>query len=101
VVATGGGVILRDENRELLKRSGFVVWLTADPHTIWERLQRDATSAERRPDLSIGGLPEVEELLRQREPLYQACADLMTDTADRSVAEVVEDLLGQLRAGAR
>ena len=52
VIATGGGVIMRPENRELMRQVGFVVWLTADPQTLWERLQADASTAQRRPDRS-------------------------------------------------
>src|SRR5438445_2457666 len=76
VVATGGGVVLREDNRELLKK-GWAVWLTADAGTLWRRISGDATSAERRPALTgAGGKSEVELLLRTREPLYRACAAL-------------------------
>src|SRR4030095_5783273 len=79
VIATGGGVVLRPENCEYL-RSGVTIWLTADPQTIWQRMQADATTAERRPDLAQGGLPEIEGLLRIRAPLYKACSDCLVDT---------------------
>jgi shikimate kinase len=93
VIATGGGVVLRADNRERLKRAGRVVWLTAEPAVIWERLQQDAATRERRPDLTVGGLAEVDELLRQRRPLYEACADWTVDTTRRSPDEVVEACL--------
>lgn len=79
VVATGGGVVLRPENRERLS-AGPVVWLTARPQTLWARMQGDASTAERRPALAQGGLAEVESLLAQREPLYRACATWTFDT---------------------
>ena len=75
VVATGGGVVMREQNRQLL-RTGFVAWLSADASTLWARIQADATTAARRPDLSSGGLTEVEQLLALRLPLYRECADL-------------------------
>src|SRR5215475_13362099 len=62
VVATGGGVVLRPENQEILKRSK-VVWLTAPANVIWRRLQADTSTADRRPNLAQGGLAEVESLL--------------------------------------
>jgi shikimate kinase len=93
VVATGGGVVLAPANRELLRRAGFVVWLRADASTIWERMQADPTTAERRPALGVGGLAEVEQLLRRREPLYRECATLTVDTAGRSPEEVAADIL--------
>ena len=54
VVATGGGVVLRPASRELLRESGLVVWLTADPETIWQRLQADPSTFERRRCLRPG-----------------------------------------------
>jgi shikimate kinase len=94
VVATGGGVVLREGNRELLRRSGWVVWLSADAETLWRRLQGDGTTAERRPALTAGGgRDEVAELLRAREPLYRACADLAVDTAGRPPEEVAAEVL--------
>jgi shikimate kinase len=92
VVATGGGVVLRPENRQRLKEAGLVVWLTADAETIWARLQQDAATAERRPALTIGGLAEVRELLAAREPLYRASAHWAVDTVGRT-PEVVADLI--------
>ena len=71
VVATGGGIVLREENRRILREDGFVVWLTADAATLWTRIERDASTAERRPALTTGGLDEVRQLLAIREPLYR------------------------------
>jgi shikimate kinase len=84
VIATGGGVILRHANRERLRASGLVAWLTASPATIWQRLQTDPTTASRRPALTKGGVTEIEELLRQREPLYRETAICEIDTEARS-----------------
>jgi shikimate kinase len=81
VVATGGGVILRPANRELLRASGFVVWLTASPETILARLDTDPTTRARRPNLTAaGGLAEIRTLLAAREPLYHAAADFTLAT---------------------
>lgn len=75
VVATGGGVVLRAENRAQLRRA-FVVWLAAPPEILWDRMQHDPLTHERRPNLAGGGLDEVRQLLAVREPLYRACANL-------------------------
>jgi shikimate kinase len=96
VVATGGGIVLRPENRQRLREAGRVVWLTADPQTLWKRLQQDVTTAQRRPPLTIGGLAEVEELLRVREPLYRDCAHVVVDTAGRSAGEVTAAILNEV-----
>lgn len=93
VIATGGGVVLSETNRRRLRRAGAVVWLTADPATIWRRLQADPATAQRRPHLTVGGLAEVEQLLRAREPLYRDCSDLAVDTAGRTPEEVADRIL--------
>jgi len=93
VIATGGGVVLRESNRALLRASGRVVWLTADVETLWQRVQTDSGTAERRPPLTVGGRMEMEEILRLREPLYRHCADLIVDTSGRTPAEVAAEIL--------
>ncbi len=92
VVATGGGVVLRESNRDQLRTSGRVVWLTADVETLWRRLQGDCSTAERRPALTVGGRDEVAEVLRLREPLYRGCADLIVETAGRSPEEIADEI---------
>src|SRR5262245_18853299 len=90
VLATGGGAGLRAEHRRRLRSAGWVGWLTASPAITWQRHRGDAGTAQRRPDLSVGGLAEIEELLRQREPLYRECADITIETAGRSPEEIAE-----------
>lgn len=99
VVATGGGVILRADNRQRLREAGGVVWLTADASTLWQRLQGDPTTGERRPTLTVGGLEEIEQLLRVRHSLYDACADWTVSTVGRSPAEVVRAILDHWKLG--
>lgn len=93
VVSTGGGVVLRPANRELL-RAGFVVWLAADPHTIWARLQTDPTTAARRPKLTAaGGVEEVRQLVAAREPLYREAAAVRIPTDTLSPEAVADAIL--------
>jgi len=92
VVATGGGIVLRATNRERLRSAGFVAWLTADAETIRRRIETDATTRERRPVLTVGGLFEIEDLLRRREPLYRACADCIVETTNRAPEEVAHQI---------
>ncbi|CAN5789270.1 shikimate kinase AroK [soil metagenome] len=91
VLATGGGVILRESNREALRRYGFVAWLTADPETLVKRLGSDPAG---RPALTSSGLlGEINEVLESRSPLYRAVADLSVDTSKDHPAEVAEAVL--------
>jgi shikimate kinase len=97
VIAAGGGVVLREENRRQLGRCGYVVWLRASPATILRRVENDATSAGRRPQLTTaGGDAEVVRLLAQREPLYRQCAQLEIDTEDKRPADSAGEIIRQL-----
>lgn len=100
VLATGGGVVLRPENRRLLRERGRpVVWLTAPADVIRRRLAADPTTAARRPALHGGDpLDEVAAALHAREPLYREVADIVFDTATDPPAVVAERILAWLDA---
>jgi shikimate kinase len=97
VIATGGGVILRAENRDLLRQAGRCVWLTASAETLWRRLQLDGTTTERRPNLTSGGLSEIEELLSKREPFYAECADWTVSTETAAPEELAAGIAALLK----
>ena len=90
VVAAGGGGMLNEANVQALKRTGFLICLTARPEVI---LKRALKSLPSRPLLN-GPDPEarIEEMLKQRAASY-AKADVTIDTSDRSVQEIVEEIV--------
>ena len=91
VLATGGGVVLREANRRALRRFGLVVWLWAEPDVLAERLRRDVGG---RPALTEAGLlGEIAAVLAMRIPLYDEVADTMVDTVGRTPAEVADIIL--------
>lgn len=96
VVATGGGIVLLPENRQLLRTRGFPIWLTAPPEVLWKRIQQDEARGAHRPNLTVGGLTEVRDVLARRLPLYQECARLTVDVGGRLPEDVVETILRQL-----
>ena len=98
VLATGGGVVLRPENRRLLAGRGRpVVWLVAPAAVIRSRLTADPTTRDRRPALSgRDPLDEVEAALVEREPLYGSCADLAVDAAADPPEAVAERIVAWL-----
>jgi len=97
VLGVGGGGVLREENRAVLRASGKVVWLQASPEAIYRRIQQDPTTASRRPNLTnTGGLLEVERLLEVRTPIYRQSAHLEVDTEGKSPAEVADEILARL-----
>lgn len=99
VLAAGGGAVLNDDTRRELRAAGPVVWLRASRETLAERITGDPTTASRRPNLAGGGSEEIARLLVAREPLYRECASLAVDTDALSAAEIVEQILRQVKVG--
>jgi shikimate kinase len=95
ILSLGGGVILRPENRALLKtETQRVVWLQASADSIYARMQGDATTADRRPALTAaGGYAEIVRLLTVREPLYRECADYIISTEQQSPEQVATEIV--------
>jgi shikimate kinase len=95
IIDTGGGIILRPRNVEALKTKGVLFWLTAAVRTITERIGGDT----QRPSLTGAKsfTDEVEEVLRDREPLYKAAADHVIQTDGRSLAQVAEAILARVQ----
>lgn len=98
VLATGGGVVLREHNRQLLRRRGRpVVWLTAPADVLRDRLAADPTTATRRPALAGGDvLDEVAAAVAAREPLYRAAADAVIDVAQAPPNTIVARIVAWL-----
>jgi shikimate kinase len=97
VVALGGGAILDPENREILKKKGPIVWLTADVQTIMERMQSDLHDGDNRPPLSEKDREgETREMIAQRYPLYEQMAHLTVDTKGKTIEEVAEEIMKKL-----
>lgn len=93
VLATGGGAILRPENRELLHTRGLVVYLRANPHDLWLRTRKD----KNRPLLQTEDpKAKLEALYDVRDPLYRECAHFIVETGRPSVNGLVNMVLTQL-----
>jgi len=93
VISLGGGAILRPENREILKGTGFTVWLQATAEQLAARLTEDEAQGKRRPSLtSLGTLGEIATVLKQREPLYRESSDLILQSANSSAIELASQI---------
>ena len=94
VLATGGGVPLREENRRILRERGVVVWLTATVETIARRMLGDASTAARRPALTDAKSPvaEIAKVLAAREPIYREAATLSVAVDGKTIDELVEEI---------
>ena len=94
VIATGGGVVLSEANRDLMRSSGTVVYLKARLENLWERTRHDST----RPLLATPNpRARLAELLAEREPLYQEAAHVVVETGQQSPATAVGRVLAALR----
>jgi shikimate kinase len=91
VIDTGGGAILRAKNVEALKKNGTVFWLTASIETITKRIGGD----NQRPSLTgtKSFVDEIQDVLQERTPKYQAAADHILVTDDRSINQLIETVL--------
>ena len=91
IVSCGGGVVVREKNIEYMKQNGKVVYLSATPETIYNRV-KDSTD---RPILN--GHMSVEyiaELMEKRRALYEAAADITIHTDGRTTEEICEEIMG-------
>ncbi len=90
VLATGGGAVLRAENRLHLMQRGMVVYLEADVDQLFYRTSKDRN----RPLLQTADpQKKIREILQQRAPLYKEVADLIVSTNKQSVKNVVNTIL--------
>lgn len=93
VLATGGGAVLDAANRQRLGARGTVIYLHSTPANLCERTRHD----KNRPLLATADPKRrLEELYRQRDPLYREVADLVVDTGRQSAPALVKRLLAQL-----
>lgn len=89
VLATGGGAVLRPDNRTCLTGRGVVVYLRAPVELLYARTRRN----RHRPLLHTADpRARLAALLEEREPLYLQCADLIVDTAGRTVPQLVDQI---------
>lgn len=97
VIATGGGVVLDEENVGVLKKIGCVIWLKAPVADIIERLKQDEKTDNLRPQFTDGNLAEETNMvLEKRIPLYQKAADYALDTAGKIASQVVDEICAYL-----
>jgi shikimate kinase len=94
VIATGGGAVLSEDNRALMRNHGTVVYLRARLESLWERTRHDST----RPLLAT---PDphatLAEILSKREPLYREAAHVIVDTGAQSASSLAARVVTALR----
>ena len=93
VIATGGGIVLRDENRARLHQQTTCIYLLSTPEELYRRLRHDS----KRPLLQVADpLARLRELFLKRDPLYRQAAHFVIETGRPSVPTLVNMILMQL-----
>ena len=89
IISTGGGMPLREENRKLLRKIGSVVYLKAEPETIYERIKDDTS----RPLLrSEDPQKKIREMMNERSSIYEEAADITVITDGKSCREIADEI---------
>ncbi len=96
VISTGGGLVLKYENSELLKRGGKIFFMRASFETLLSRVRADET----RPLLKDTGktAEKLGQLLEERMPVYESVADYIVDTDGKTVDEVAREIVSLAEA---
>ena len=95
IVSCGGGVVMREENTDHMKKNGRVVLLTAKPETIYERVK----DSDERPILNNNMNVEfISSLMDKRKDRYEAVADITVATDGKNVTQICEEIISKLIA---
>ena len=94
--------VLNARNVETLRAVGTLVWLTASPDVLWQRISADPATVATRPALTgLTGLDEVEQTLAERAPHYEAAADLVMDTTRLNPREIAAEIARRVDAATK
>lgn len=94
VISAGGGTPTNPVNRSLMQEHGIVVYLRVRPETVYERLRTDTT----RPLLQCEDpLRRIKELMEARKEAYEGCADIVIDTDELSMEEILDKILSGIK----
>lgn len=94
VIATGGGAVLREENRQLLREAGTVIYLCI---TVEQQLKRTARDRSRPLLQRVDREQVLREMYRQRDPLYRATADIIVRSERRGPRSVARNIVRQVK----
>ena len=89
IIALGGGMPTREENRELMKKLGIIVYLRVKPQTVYDRIKHDTS----RPLLQCENpLQRICDMMFARQAAYESTADIIIDTDELSFEEIVTQI---------
>ena len=93
VIATGGGIVIEDENRRLLQQLGTIFYLKANPLHLSNRLKKDKT----RPLLqNVDLFVKLNDLFTQRDRLYRSVANYIIETENKKLHEIKQEIITKI-----
>ncbi len=92
VVSCGGGAAMRQCNVDAMRRSGTIVYLSAQPETIYDRIKNTHTRPLLEGNMNVA---YISQLIEKRLPAYLAAADVTIVCDEKSSAQVAEEIMGQ------
>ncbi|MCM8537140.1 MAG: shikimate kinase [Lentisphaeraceae bacterium] len=87
IFATGGGVILREQNRKILKESGIVIWLKTTPENVIKFTKKDNNRPLLQDKKSID---QVTEMMNMREPMYEDCSHYSINAWENNLSQIAD-----------
>lgn len=92
IISTGGGIILREDNFNLLKEKSIVIYLSASKETLFERIKNN----KERPLLNKGNMElKIENILTQREPIYKK-AHIIISTDNKTPEDITKEIIKEI-----
>lgn len=93
VISCGGGVPLREQNVQEMKKNGIVIWLTASAETIYERVKEDQNRPLLKDRMSVEGIARLMESRREK---YERASDILIATDGKTIEQIGEEILENL-----
>ena len=93
VISCGGGVVVRPQNTEYMKKSGRIVYLQASPRTVYERVKDSSDRPILKGHMNV---EYIAQLMEKRRALYEAAAEITIVTDGKSAEEIAKEILNRL-----
>jgi shikimate kinase len=100
IIATGGGVVMDEDNLKNLKKNAWIVWLNGESEVLRERMDKEQRSGKIRPSLTgEDPLEEIKQVMDVRIPLYEKAANLVVNTSTVTPEEVAALIIKNIPKG--
>ncbi|MHC1723327.1 MAG: shikimate kinase [Aminipila sp.] len=94
IISCGGGIALKDENLEIIKKTGSVVLLNASAENIYMRVKNDTQRPLLKNNMDV---EYIEELMKKRQKLYEKAADIIVCTDNKNILQICNEIILRLK----